>query len=82
MDTQVKLKNYFHKTKELKNELNLKEKNINVNPKFASLYKNNLLFKSSFNNGNNISMPRNRNESNFNSNNEKFTGRANIVFFN
>jgi len=82
MDTQVKLKNYFNKTKELKNELNLKEKNINVNQKFASLYKNNLFIKSSFNNGNNISMSRNRNESNFNSNNDKFTGRANIIFFN
>ena len=77
MDTQVKLKNYLNKNKELKSALNLKEKNINVNPKFVSLYKNNLFIKSSFNNGKNISMSRNRNENNDNSNNEKFTGRAN-----
>ena len=77
MDTQVKLKNYLNKNKELKSALNLKEKNINVNPKFASLYKTNLFIKSSLNNGKNISMSRNRNENNDNSNNEKFTGRAN-----
>jgi hypothetical protein len=77
METQVKLKNYLNKNKELKSALNLKEKNINVNPKFVSLYKNNLFIKSSFNNGKNISMSRNRNENNDNSNNEKFTGRAN-----
>ena len=77
METQVKLKNYLNKNKELKSALNLKEKNINVNPKFASLYKTNLFIKSSFNNGKNISMSRNRNENNDNSNNEKFTGRAN-----
>ena len=77
MEAQVKLKNYLNKNKELKSALNLKEKNINVNPKFASLYKTNLFIKSSFNNGKNISMSRNRNENNDNSNNEKFTGRAN-----
>ena len=77
MDAQVKLKNYLNKNKELKSALNLKEKNINMNPKFTSLYKNNLFIKSSFNNGKNISMSRNRNENNDNSNNEKFTGRTN-----
>ena len=77
MDAQAKLKNYLNKNKELKSALNLKEKNINMNPKYTSLYKNNLFIKSSFNNGKNISMSRNRNENNDNSNNEKFTGRTN-----